>query len=477
MRVRSSLLFATLLIFTFSHGSNAWDPFGIAGSFRDKIEQAGDHLIGKAKQAFEEAMQDLFDKEINPLIDKVNAMILEDADAIKKDVEEVIQQATQEIDAMVDHAAAVAQALIDHEIDEIKQKIIDETAAKVNDCVDHFFQGVNNVLQKFYETVVKVNCMVQGDIDKVYEDVYKLIGNGCLLPDACCRQQGLSFKTLKSMGDSQLYGLEVCRRTSDITEKTPVTELLKAYMDCQIVSKKFYCIDFGTGSARDYFTKEYNAWGVKYDFWNHQNIKKVQQGKGLGFDAPCSSPVDCYQQAIAKLDQARQEIAGKADAAKLQPLLDMQSQQLAIFYGDSCPPGWTESSLTRGFTLVGRPDGGKTGTQLNSPLKAGEKGRVGSHGHAVVDPGHAHSVHDPGHSHQSGMRGGTQGPKGASHDDSGPVDYSIRTSAEATGVSVTGSQTGVTVPVGPASGLDSTDHLPLSYVLVCQKSADLPLMV
>lgn len=447
----------------------AWDPFGIFGSATKKMEQAGEQLVGKAKQAFEEAMRDLFDTEINPLIDKVNAMILEDADAIKKDVEEVIDTATKDIDAMIDHAAQVAQSMIDHEIDEIKQKIIDETAEKVNECLNNFFQGVNNVLQKFYETVVKVNCMVQGDIDRVYEDVYKLIGSGCLIPDSCCWSQGVPFKTLKSMGDSQLYGLEVCRRTSGLSEKTPVTELIKAYMDCQIVSKKFYCIDFGTGSARDYFSKEYNNWGVKYDFWAHQGKQQIQQRLSASLDPPCSTPLDCYQQAISKLNEARQEIADKADRSVVQPLLDMQAQQLATFYGDSCPTGWVEYAQSKGYVLVGRPDGGKTGTILNTPLKNGEKGRVGPHGHSVTDPGHNHGINDPGHSHKSGMHGGVNGPSGGEHDYGGPNGYDITTYKAQAGISLAAASTGVNVPTGPVSGLDSSDHLPLTYVLVCQK--------
>merc|ERR1712232_1390140 len=103
-------------------------------------------------------------------------------------------------------------------------------------------------------------------------DVYKLIGTGCLLPDWCCRQGGLSFRSLKSMGDSQLYDLEICRRTSNLKPTTPTVELQKAYMDSQIIAKKFFCIDFGIGSARDYFTKEYNKSGVKYEFWSHPPV-------------------------------------------------------------------------------------------------------------------------------------------------------------------------------------------------------------
>lgn len=470
----------------------AWDPFGIFNSAKERAEEAGDHLIGNAKAAFEAAMADLFDNKIGPMIDKVNAMVLEDAEAIKKDVEEVIATTEKAIDDMIDHAAAVAQQLIDHEIEEIKEKIIDETAAKVEECEDHFFQGVNNVLQQFYAAVVKINCMAQGDIDRVYEDVYKLIGSGCLLPDTCCFQQGVQFKTLKNMGDSQLYGLDVCRRTSGLSPSTPVSDLIKAYMDCQIIAKKFYCIDFGTGSARDFFTKEYNRWGVEYELWNHpvHRIERLQRDhsaismprqpqplhKSVSLGSsddppPCATPVECYQLAIQKLNEARQEITNKADISVVQPLLDMQAQQLTLFHGEQCPPGWVESKLTSGYMLVGRPTGGKVGTQLNTPLTAGEAGRVGPHGHNVADPGHNHGVHDPGHTHASGMKGGTSGGVGSDHDQQGAIDYDINTLAATTGISLAASGTGVSVPVANVLGVGVADYYPQSYVLICEKSS------
>merc|ERR1711998_417212 len=103
--------------------------------------------------------------------------------------------------------------------------------------------------------------MVQGDIDKVYQDIYKLLsGKGCAIPDKCCRDGGVAGKRLTEMGDTQLYALEICRRTSGLDIHTPVEQLKEAYVDCQIAAKKFYCTNFGTATAKDFFTKEYNKW-------------------------------------------------------------------------------------------------------------------------------------------------------------------------------------------------------------------------
>ena len=74
-----------------------------------------------------------------------------------------------------------------------------------------------------------------------------------------------------------------------------------------------------------------------------------------------------------------------------------------MFFAATCPPGWVESNVTKGYALVGRPSGSTSGTKLNDPMGAGEKSRVGPHTHlaAVTDPGHTHvaTVSDQGHIH------------------------------------------------------------------------------
>lgn len=442
-------------------------------------------MIGNAKTAFEEAAQQLFDDDITPLINKVNAMALEDIDLLKKDAEEVVANATKEIEGLIDHAAQVAQKLIDKSIEEIKHNIIDETADKVEEVTDDFFKGLDEFLQKFYEMVQKINCMVQGDIDKVYEDIYRLIGTGCkaLFPDKCCRQTGLAGKTLKEMGDTQLYDLEICRRTSKLSVKTPVADLEKAYVDCQIAAKNFYCTNFAVASAKDFFTKEYNKWGVKYAFWAHPGDSS-RAISAASHDDPCGNPVECYQQAIQKLNEARDEIKDKADMAVVQPLIDQvkdkadmavvqplidqQKEELKIFHNETCPEGWVESEITKGYLLVGRPKDGKTGDQINTPLANEEKARVGPHSHEVTvnDKGHGHDIADPGHTHAFPIDDPRTG-----------YNAGLSWTAPSGGATNAASKTGITVNSANANidvsvKATASEGYPLAYVLICQRAVN-----
>jgi hypothetical protein len=120
--------------------------------------------------------------------------------------------------------------------------------------------------------------------------------------------------------------------------------------------------------------------------------------------------------------------------------------EVRMFYTDrGCPEGWREVPM-RGYVLVSRPNGSRAGTTHNRPLTANERGRVGSHGHAVV-------VSDPGHTHSTGIFGegnNKAGPHAQANADT--VEHNTATA-----------KTGVTVKVLNSTGED----LPLMHILMC----------
>jgi hypothetical protein len=142
-----------------------------------------------------------------------------------------------------------------------------------------------------------------------------------------------------------------------------------------------------------------------------------------------------------------------------------------------CPDGTVEVNATKGRVLLGKPDGGKTGAVLNRPLDAGEVGRSPPHSHAVTvnDPGHTHVgiVNDPGHGHETTFHY-SDDPRqshisGLSDTWDGRTD-SVITSTNKTGISIKNlpAKSAVSVSVdADAAG----EHLPLVYVLICQKVA------
>jgi hypothetical protein len=209
----------------------------------------------------------------------------------------------------------------------------------------------------------------------------------------------------------------------------------------------------------------------------------------------CESPSDhdALSEMREEFAQMRTENAEmKAEMTKIAQLeaeiTELKAQRITTtpgelkFFVDGrtvCPDGMVEVNATKGRVLLGKPDGGKTGAVFNRPLDVGEVGRSPPHSHAVTvnDPGHTHVgiVYDPGHAHTLGLWvDSPPGPAPAAHQ---KVDYS----SQANPVDMVSfiNKTGISIENLPAKSAvsasvdanDAGEHLPLVYVLICQKVA------
>jgi hypothetical protein len=177
---------------------------------------------------------------------------------------------------------------------------------------------------------------------------------------------------------------------------------------------------------------------------------------------------------IAQLLAENAEI--KAENAEIKAKLNVTTAGELKFFVDGrtvCPGGTVEVNATQGRVLLGRPDGGKTGAVLNRPLDAGEVGRSPPHLHAVTvnDPGHTHVgiVMDPGHNHSTTYSSAASGKKDYRHFCDGPSGNDPTEIAK-TGISIENLPAKSAVSVSVDAN-DAGEHLPLVYVLICQKVA------
>lgn len=128
-------------------------------------------------------------------------------------------------------------------------------------------------------------------------------------------------------------------------------------------------------------------------------------------------------------------------------VVDSMKGELKMFFSSTCPPGWTESEITQGYLLTGRPVGAMTGSTNGArALTKDEKGRVSAHTHGINDPGHTH-----------GYVAFPEGPSGWAYGWS--PDYHFGSSQLTTDNAITG------LSIQDNEGED----LPLLFVLICQK--------
>lgn len=178
----------------------------------------------------------------------------------------------------------------------------------------------------------------------------------------------------------------------------------------------------------------------------------------------------CIVEAIEELATAQAEL--KQVQADLAAAVSTESSSLKLFNAAACPPGWEESPLTKGYVLVGRPDGATTGTQLNRAFAVGEQGRFGPHAHTVKDAGHTHlaAASAVPHVHQI-----VAGSNMCTLPICTPRPFFVDTASYSSWASPTGPGP-ATVTVANAPSLSnvqvdagSGEHYPLAYMLVCQK--------
>jgi hypothetical protein len=206
----------------------------------------------------------------------------------------------------------------------------------------------------------------------------------------------------------------------------------------------------------------------------------------------CASPVDGdilleinakFQRLAAENTEMKTEMKAEISELKAE-ITELKAQRNATIAGELkffvdgrtvCPDGTVEVNATKGRILLGRPEGGKTGEVFNRPLEAGEVGRSPPHSHAVTvnDPGHTHVgiVNDPGHKHILDVtdQGGASS-KGSYHATIAGAKGKIPTENATTGISVENLPAKSAVSVSVDAN-DAGEHLPLVYVLICQKVA------
>ena len=166
----------------------------------------------------------------------------------------------------------------------------------------------------------------------------------------------------------------------------------------------------------------------------------------------------------------------KADNAEIKAALGAPTPgELRLFAADAWPTGWAEFNRTQGYLLAGRPDGATAGTQLNRPLEAGEAGRAPPHAHDVTvsDPGHTHAatVKDPGHDHyrqDNYLDSGNPGFYASSISGNHIKPAHDPVFPNFTGIEVVNNASKSAIDVS-ISANDGGEHLPLVYVLICQK--------
>ena len=314
------MLCATLLAGC-AHGCGFLD---IKCKIQGVIQEIESQLIDKAREAFEQAMDHVFDRDISPLLDKAIAAIDAGIDKVDRDVNETINHIESAIETIIQDAAQTANALatnVTHDIEEIIRK----ATTAMEQVEDTFYRDASNLLTQLNQIVQKGQCMEASGAAQIRNQIYKLLNS--LNPSyrfSYCWLHQLNYTitmSLEGLSDIQLYNYQkICTLLDTITPTTPIKGtggILQTYAQGQLYASEYYCIGETANSPafQDQLSKEWLWWGVQYNLWNNIGISKhrglhtvkASQGGWVPNDT-CGTPVECYGQAIKALEDAEQKI-------------------------------------------------------------------------------------------------------------------------------------------------------------------------
>lgn len=234
-----------------------WFGDMVDGALRKTFDRVGE-LIEKAKRAFTESMDYLFDKKLVPLINQIDAMIKRNLDHIDEIIQKTIDHFKNSVLEIIDKAVNKAKELIGETIEAIKEKIIDHTFDRIHELESKIVSDIIQILNRIDETIYKLSCSAQAIEIRVRDDLMK---NLSLIPNPFdhCRIQidkmfpghNLKWKQLKNYGNNELYELKKCNTLKGINEHTPVKSILLAYGDAEFLAAEMRCLSIAFGATEN----------------------------------------------------------------------------------------------------------------------------------------------------------------------------------------------------------------------------------
>jgi hypothetical protein len=222
----------------------------------DGIRSKSEAMVGPVKEAFIEAMDVLFDKKLNPMIDKINLA----ATARLDQVGTLISEAQTGIDEIIDHAADRANALVGQSVETIKKDIIDNTFQQADALVDKIDDSIHDIIRQ-------IDCeLLDGNVAAVDEFVSAQLK---LLPglfDGCYRVAGVGVLGPKASDWIMIYRIRQCQLEKELHKSATVAAVRDNYARLLLVTRRFKCIMIEPNAVQ-LLAEDSERYGLAFELW------------------------------------------------------------------------------------------------------------------------------------------------------------------------------------------------------------------
>jgi hypothetical protein len=190
------------------------------------MRSKSESLVGPAKEAFEQAMADLFDKRITPLIGNIDFVVasrLNQAGSIIQDAENGMDQLIK-----------IASDVVDHQIDHVKEKIIDATFSKADQLLENINKRILGIIDAGY-------CAALGTTAGIAEWIKSEFS---FLPhpfDSCYKANGHGIWPPSGDDLFAIYRIRQCQMEQDLATDGTIQGLRDGYARLEVWARRMQC--------------------------------------------------------------------------------------------------------------------------------------------------------------------------------------------------------------------------------------------
>lgn len=194
------------------------------------------------------------------------------------------------------------------------KKYLNILEKKIIDLSEKIFYNISILIEQIKNSILEIEKNIMNSIDKVLdkifnyydgtmEDIRSFLGRVFhLFPnptDYCRRVTNTTFISGPQMTTIQFFNLFECHQLQRLrNKKVKVKEIKEVYATLERTSFRLHCAGRNTMGFRDIFLKKWLNYGSLYSMWNEFS--------------DTMTPEEAYNQAIQKLQAARQEYLDKS---------------------------------------------------------------------------------------------------------------------------------------------------------------------
>jgi hypothetical protein len=221
-------------------------------NFDDGVRSKSASLVGPAKQAFDDSMRLLFQQQIGPTIERVNAMAAGRIDQFS----DVIQKTQDGMRLLIDQAGSVAVASSEQAAITIEQHIIDATSTQAKQVIDKINDDLNTIL-------AVIDCQVK-DFQLWLKTQFIIIPKPF---NHCYVDAGFSLSVPGSDDYFSIYKIRRCEMKDALILSKSVDEILDNYARLSLLAHRFSCVVAGSPESLQRIQGDEKEIAQKFAIW------------------------------------------------------------------------------------------------------------------------------------------------------------------------------------------------------------------